>query len=143
MNEQTRVESVAPDGTATPVAPLAKNEVAVRPVQVIMDKRGLGVFIGSALLEFGATYGPHFNEVGKPALQIVDVAKFTRAIGQTLTAELAEGGTFITAAIDAAVLEVCTNGQPDACGFIRGEVITDEAASNRKPIEPANDASAA
>ena len=94
----------------------------------------------SALLEFGAVYGPHFNEVGKPGLQITDLQKFTRAIGQILVAEREQGGTLITEAIDAAVLEVCTNGVPDTCGFIRGEIIMDETASNRKPVESANDA---
>jgi len=140
VTNETKVESVAPDGKVTAVAGLAKNEVAIRPINVIMDKRGLGVFIGSALLEFGAVYGPHFNEVGKPGLQITDLQKFTRAIGQILVAEREQGGTLITEAIDAAVLEVCTNGVADTCGFIRGEIITDETEANRAPVEPANDA---
>lgn len=111
MTEATAVQSTAPDGTASDVPKPQANEVNIRPIQVILDGRGLGIFIGRNLLEFAVLNGPYFNGPGMTGLKITDGHKFARSVGRQLTlADREDGSTILTRALDEAMLDAINDG---------------------------------
>jgi hypothetical protein len=87
-----------------------EQEVKLRPITVMHDPRGLGIFIDSALLAYAAINGPYFNGPGLQGLKVLDVEKFANAVGRTLTIDNEEGMTLVTEMLDKAILRAVEDG---------------------------------
>jgi hypothetical protein len=85
-------------------------EIKLRPITVMHDPRGLGIFIDTKLLEFAAVNGPYFNGPGLPGLKVLDANAFANTIGRLLTLSDGKGSTLVTEMLDAAILWAASDG---------------------------------
>lgn len=90
---------------------LQPDEVAVKPIQVVFDKRsGIGIFVGGNLMEFAAVNGPFFNGPGLPALKITNLEDFMRAVAKELIRDDEDGSTLVTRMLDTALVRAIESG---------------------------------